>query len=340
MSQLVITRTGPPAEVLELQPQPRPVPGPGEVLIRMQAAAINPADLNFIEGTYGTKPNLPCVPGMEGVGVIEALGEGVNSLVAGSAVLPLTGPGNWASWRILPVGRVHGLPKGLEAPQAALLRVNPATAWGLLHAAGTPAGGAWVVQNAASSAAGHCVIQIAKSLGLRTLSFVRRPESIAVCEALGADLVFVDDAEGLAAARTALAARAAPAPLLALNAVGGDSALRLMDLLGPHGTHVTYGAMARQPLKVPNGILIFKGLTLRGFWLTHWAASLGDERMTELYQKLAGLALQGQLRQQIAATYPLEQFRVALKHAAGGARNGKILLTFPEEVSPARPLLP
>ena len=340
MSQLVINRTGPPADVVELQPQPRPEPGPGEVLIRMQAAAINPADLNFIEGTYGIKPNLPCVPGMEGVGVIEALGEGVTSLSVGSAVLPLPAPGNWASWRILPVGRVHGLPKGLEVPQAALLRVNPATAWGLLHAAGTPAGGAWVVQNAASSAAGHCVIQIAKSLGLRTLSFVRRPESIAVCEALGADLVFVDDAEGLAAARTALAARGAPAPRLALNAVGGDSALRLMDLLGPQGTHVTYGAMARQPLKVPNGMLIFKGLNLRGFWLTGWAASMGDQGMTELYQKLAGLALQGQLRQQIAASYPLEQFRAALKHAAGGARNGKILLTFPEEVSPSPQALP
>ena len=335
MSQLVITRTGPPAEAFELQVQPRPVPGPGEVLIRMQAAAINPADLNFIEGTYGTKPNVPCVPGMEGVGVIEALGEGVTSLTAGSAVLPLSGPGNWASWRVLPVERVHGLPKGLEAPQAALLRVNPATAWGLLHAAGNPAAGAWVVQNAASSAAGHCVIQIAKSLGLRTLNFVRRPESIAVCETLGADLVFVDDAEGLAAAKAALAACGAPAPLLALNAVGGDSALRLMDLLNPHGTHVTYGAMARQPLKVPNAMLIYKGLTLRGFWLTHWAASMGNNRMAELYRKLAQLALNGRLHQQIVATYPVAQYREALKHAAGDARNGKILLTFPEEDSPA-----
>ncbi len=341
MSQLVITRTGPPAEVLELLPQPRPLPGPGEVLIRMQAAAINPADLNFIEGTYGTKPGVPCVPGMEGVGVIEALGRGVAGLSVGTAVLPLPAPGNWATWRVLPVDRVHGLPKGLGVPQAALLRVNPATAWGLLHAAGTPVPGGWVTQNAGSSAAGHCVIQSARSLGLRTLNFVRRPESIAVCEALGADLVFVDDSEGLAAARTALASCGAPAPLLALNAVGGDSALRLMDLLGPHGTHVTYGAMARQPLKVPNGMLIFKGLTLRGFWLTHWAASLGNERMTELYGKLAQLALNGQLRQQIAATYPLAQYRAALQHAAGGARNGKIILTFPEQGdSPAWPTFP
>ena len=200
MSQLVLNSTGPPAEVLELQPQSRRVPGPGEVLLRMQAAAINPADLNFIEGTYGTKPNLPCVPGMEGVGLIEELGAGVTDLTVGSAVLPLLAPGNWATWRVLPAHLVHGLPVGLDFQQAALLRVNPATAWGLLHAAGTLEAGAWVVQNAASSAAGHCVIQLAGSLGLRTLNFVRRRESVAVCEALGGDLVFVDDPAGLAAA--------------------------------------------------------------------------------------------------------------------------------------------
>ena len=328
MSQLVLNSTGSPAEVLELQPQSRPVPGPGEVLLRMQAAAINPADLNFIEGTYGTKPNLPCVPGMEGVGLIEELGAGVTDLTVGLAVLPLPAPGNWATWRVLPADRAHVLPEGLDFQQAALLRVNPATAWGLLHAAGTLEAGAWVVQNAASSAAGHCVIQLAGSLGLRTLNFVRRPESVAVCEALGGDLVFVDDAAGLAAAKAALAACGAPAPLLALNAVGGDSALRLMDLLGPEGTHVTYGAMARQPLKVPNGMLIFKGLTLRGFWLTFWTTSMGAERMAEIYQKLAQRVLSGQLRQQIAAAYPVEQYRAALAHAAQGARNGKIILTF------------
>ena len=100
-----------------------------------------------------------------------------------------------------------------------------------------------------------------------------------VCQALGADLVFTDDSDGLAAAKAALAERGLPAPMLALNAVGGDSALRLMDLLGPGGTHITYGAMARQSLKVPNGMLIFRALTLRGFWLTLWKASVKPEGM-------------------------------------------------------------
>ena len=328
MSQLFITRTGPPAEVVELRPQERPAPGPGEVLIRMHVAAINPADFNFIEGTYGSNPHLPCPPGMEGMGVIEEFGEGVTGLMVGSPVLPLESPGAWAQWRLLPPDRIYVLPQGLDPQQAALLRVNPPTAWSLLHSAGALPAGSWVVQNAASSAAGHCVIQIAKSLGLKTLNFVRRPESVPVCEALGADLVFTDNAGGLAAAKTALAGRGAPDLSLALNAVGGDSALRLLDLLGPGGTHITYGAMGRQALKVPNGMLIFKGLTLRGFWLTMWKASMTPETLAGIYRKLIRLVQDGKLHQQIAAAYPIEEYRAALEHAARNARNGKVLLTF------------
>lgn len=328
MSQLIITRTGPPAEVVELRPQERPVPKAGEVLVRMQVAAINPADFNFIEGTYGSNPHFPCPPGMEGMGVIEELGQGISGLVVGDPVLPLQTPGAWAQWRILQPNQIYVLPHDINPQQAALIRVNPPTAWGLLHSVGPLPPGSWIVQNAASSAAGHCVIQIAKSLGLKTLNFVRRPGSIPVCEALGADLVFTDDAGGLAAAKTALAERANPSLSLALNAVGGDSALRLLDLLGSGGTHITYGAMGRQALKVPNGMLIFKGLTLRGFWLTTWKASMTATELAVIYQRLIRMVQEGSLHQQIAATYPLEEYRAALEHAAQNARNGKVLLTF------------
>ncbi len=332
MSELVITRTGPPSDVVQIRRMERPHLGHGEVLVRMHAAAINPADLNFIEGTYGRKPELPCVPGMEGAGVIEALGDGVADrfpdLAPGTPVMPGLSPGNWSTWRVLAAFDVLPLPAGTDLQQAALLRINPATAWGLLHAAGPPAPGSWVAQNAASSAAGHCVIQIARSLGLKTLNFVRRSDSIQVCHDLGADLVFLDDPDGLAAGKAAMAAAGAPAPALALNAVGGDSALRLLDLLGINGTHITYGAMARQALKVPNGLLIFKTLVLRGFWLTRWQDSLPPQELTRIYQTLAGLAASGRMRQQIAATYPIQEYRTALGHAAQNARNGKILLTF------------
>ncbi|MDB6136638.1 MAG: Alcohol dehydrogenase zinc-binding domain protein [Verrucomicrobiales bacterium] len=328
MLQVLISRTGPPAEVAEIAeiPTPVPEPGPGEVSIRMVAAPVNPADLNFLEGTYGKKAVLPCVPGMEGAGVVEAVGHDVTDLKPGMPVMPVGVVGNWTARRVLSGSAVLPLPAGIDMRQAAMLAVNPATAWGLLHAAGAPAPGAWVAQNAASSAAGHCVIQIAKVLGLRTVNFVRRPESAAACRQLGADMVFPDDTDGLAAAKAALAEQQVQVPLLALNAVGGDSALRLLDLLGMGGTHVTYGAMGRQALKVPNGMLIFKTLTLRGFWLSQWQASLPRKEASELYAKLADWVLSGHLRQEIAAVYPLTEIKAALAHAGQSARGGKVLL--------------
>lgn len=326
MLQVLISRTGPPAEVIQLVESATPSPGPDELLVRMLAAPVNPADLNLIEGNYGKKPQLPCVPGIEGVGLVESTGAAVTGFQPGTMVMPVGVLGNWASHRVLPAASVLPLPEGMDSHQAAMLYVNPATAWGLIHASGPPVEGSWVAQNAGSSAAGHCVIQIAKFLGLRTVNFVRRPESIPVCRKLGADLTFLDSPDGLAAAQAALAEAGVTAPPLALNAVGGDSALRLLDLLGPGGNHVTYGAMSRQALKVPNGMLIFKTLTLRGFWLSQRQASLSTTETASLYQNLAALMREGKLRQEIAAIYPLTEIKAALAHATQSGRGGKILL--------------
>lgn len=302
---------------------PRPELIPGHVRLRMLFSPVNPADLNYIEGNYGKKPVLPAVPGIEGVGRIEEIGEGVTGLQAGQLAIPLGSIGCWAEERVLPAAAVFVLPEGIDPRQAAMLRVNPATAWGLLHANGAPLPGSWIVQNAASSAAGHCVIQLARHLGLRTINLVRRPESAAACSALGADAVLTDSPDATAAARE-LTEFSAPA--LAINAVGGDSALRLMDLLAPGGTLITYGAMSRQPVKVPNGFLIFKDVRLRGFWLTRWLESTPAAEMHHLYRELAGLVAAGKMEQTIAAEYGLEEIGAALEHAATSARGGKILL--------------
>ena len=84
------------------------------------------------------------------------------------------------------------------------------------------------------------------------------------------------------------AAGAAPVRL-ALNAVGGDSAVRMAGALAPGGTIVTFGAMARQPLKVPNGLLIFQDIAWRGFWITHWYEQVGAATGNALLAELASL---------------------------------------------------
>jgi NADPH:quinone reductase-like Zn-dependent oxidoreductase len=288
--------------------------------LRILAAPLNPADLNFIEGTYGVKPELPAVPGIEGCGeVVESRSP---DFQPGDRAILLRRAGTWADEVSLPSEHLFKLPPGIDPLQAAMLKVNPATAWRLLTGFGTPPSGSWIVQNAANSAVGRCVIVLARTLGIRTMNLVRRAELRAELLALGADEVVTDDDSAVESAKSLLGK---DRPSLAFNCVGGESALRLMNLLAPGGIHVTYGAMSRRPLTVPNGQLIFKDLQLRGLWVTKWIESAPREELDAVYNKLAGLMVSGALSVPVAATFPLADFKAALGLVAGSARNGKIL---------------
>lgn len=318
--QLVFHQTGKPGEVLELTPfTPRPPEG-GEVLVRILAAPINPADLNTIEGTYGVKPALPAVPGIEGCGVVEA--SGTADFQQGDRVIFLRRAATWATHTTVAADSLFKLPPDIDPVQAAMLKVNPATAWRLLHGFETLGTGDWIVQNLGNSAVGRCVIQLARDLGIRTISFVRRAAVIEELTALGADHVFTDDDEGLAAAKTILGGANAA---LAFNAVGGDSALRLMKLLRVSGTHITYGAMGRKPLTMPNGLIIFQDIRVRGLWVTRWVENAPAAEVAATYQDLAGRVAAGKLVQPVDGTFPLEAFQQALARLDAPERSGKVL---------------
>jgi mitochondrial enoyl-[acyl-carrier protein] reductase / trans-2-enoyl-CoA reductase len=197
--QLWFRQTGKPADVLELNAFPPHPPGAGEVLVRVSAAPINPADLNTIEGTYGVKLPLPGVPGIEGCGVVETSEAG--GFQAGDRVMFLRRAATWSTHTTVPADSLFKLPAGIDPLQAAMLKVNPATAWRLLHGFETLHRGDWIVQNLGNSAVARCVIQLARDLGIRTISFVRRGEVASELADLGADHVFLDDEVGQAAAK-------------------------------------------------------------------------------------------------------------------------------------------
>ena len=228
--RLCIHQTGKPSEVVQTEAAKAPAPQRHEVLVRMLYAPINPADLNFIEGTYGKQPQFPAVPGNEGCGRVEDVGDEVESLTEGDLVIPLHPIGTWQQHVVAAENQFARLPEGIDPVQASMLRVNPTTAWQMLHQFRELHRGDFVAQNAANSGVGRAVIQIAKHLGLRTINFVRRDELIEELAALGGDLVIPDREAALGPARDALCGK----PLsLALNAVGGESALHLMELLSP-----------------------------------------------------------------------------------------------------------
>lgn len=322
---IVFRQHGPPPAVARLETRELPSPGPREALVEMLFAPIHPADLNTIEGTYARKPNLEngAVPGGEGLGRIAELGSAVGNFEPGQAVLIPSGVGSWSEACLVPADRLVAAPPGVPPEQAAMLRVNPATAFRMLSDFEVLQPGDWVLQNAANSAVGRAVIQIARHWGLRTLNVVRRPELVNELRAIGADTVLLEGEE----LERQIPAACGGAPLrLALNAVGGESALRLAKVLAPGGTLVTYGAMARQPMRIPNGLLIFQDLRWRGFWMTRWYEQARPETVAAMFAELFEMARQGALWTPVEQVFPLEQIEAALTRAAEGRRSGKILL--------------
>jgi trans-2-enoyl-CoA reductase len=316
---------GNPADVLQVESRPWPTPAPGEVIVKMRAAPINPADLNQIEGKYPVRAELPATPGFEGAGIVLDVGADVKGLTSGALVILPHNVGTWRDAVAVKADELVVIPADIKPVHAAMLKINPMTAWRLLHDYVDLARGDWLIQNAANSAAGRAVIQIARELGYKTVNVVRRSELIDELRAEGGDIVLVDSQNLRREVQDAIGG---PSIRLGLNAVGGESALRLANCLAPGSTLVTYGAMSLQPLKIPNGLLIFKDLRFRGIWINKWYDNATPARRMEAFQRLFEMAKRGLLQTKVEKAYPLSEAKTAVAHAARGQRSGKIIFEF------------
>jgi mitochondrial enoyl-[acyl-carrier protein] reductase / trans-2-enoyl-CoA reductase len=325
ISAAVYETHGNPADVLRVESRLWPTPASDEVVVKISAAPINPADLNQIEGRYPVRPNLPATPGFEGAGTIVELGTNVKGLTSGALVIL---PHNLGTWRDAVAVKAEDLvvvPEGIEPVQAAMLKINPLTAWRLLHDYVDLQKGDWLIQNAANSATGRDVIQIAHELGYKTVNVVRREELVDELRAEGGDVVLVD---GDKLRDEVKSATGAASIRLGLNSVGGDSALRLANCLALGGTLVSFGAMSLQPLKIPTGLLIFKDLRFRGIWINKWYDNATPSERMETFRPLFDMAKRGLLNTKVEKAYPLSEAKAAVTHAAQGQRSGKIILVF------------
>ncbi len=325
INAVVYERHGNPVDVLRVEQQPWPKPAPHEAVVQMRAAPINPADLNQIEGKYPVRPELPATPGFEGAGIVVDLGAGVTNVAVGALVILPHNIGTWRDALAVKADELVVVPAGIEPVHAATLKINPLTAWRLLDDYVDLKKGDWLIQNAANSAAGRTVIQIARELGYKTVNVVRRMELIDELRAEGGDVVLVDGED----LREKVKSATSDAPIrLGLNAVGGDSALRLANCLAPGSTLVTFGAMSLQPLKIPNGLLIFKDLRFRGIWINKWYDNATIEERMDAFRPLFEMAERGLLKTKVEKSYPLTEAKAAVAHAAQGKRSGKIVFEF------------
>ena len=296
-------------------------PEEGEVLLEVECSPVNPADLNVLEGKYGALPTLPCVPGVEGVARVVFSRSSV--IKEGQLVLLPAGFGSWRRWGTCLATSLVPLDAAVPVEQAAMLRINPATADCMLREIVLLNPGDFIVQNAANSGVGRSVIQIARAMGVRTINVVRRPELVSELVESGADYVVIEGEK--LSDRILECANGVPIKI-GFNAVGGESAVGIAGALVESGTLITYGAMSRQPLRVPNGLLIFKNITLRGFWVSRWYCTAEPQKISEMFERLTAMAASGSLHTPIAARYTLDKIGAALGHAQTDRRAGKVLL--------------
>ncbi|WP_395703864.1 zinc-dependent alcohol dehydrogenase family protein [Aquabacterium sp.] len=318
------TRRGPvPQDVIEAVPFARPVLATGQALVAVLAAPINPSDVLTLTGQYGILPPLPATGGSEGVGRVVELGPDTQGPAIGQTVLLPAGSGTWATHAVLPAARLLPLPNEADPQQLAMLTVNPPTAALLLSDFAHLQPGDWVIQNSANSGVGSYVVQLAKLRGFKTVNIVRRESAIAGVQALGGDVVLVD---GEDLAERVKAATGGAAIQLGIDAVGGSATMRLAATLAEGATIVNYGALSGEPCTVSPRELVFRDVTLKGFWLARWYRGAPQARQMALLTELAGLIAAGKLHTPVQATYRVEQIKAAVAAAAAGERQGKILV--------------
>ncbi|CAP23775.1 Protein CBG02813 [Caenorhabditis briggsae] len=295
--QLFYEKRGKPEKVVQLRTiELADTLAPEEVLIEWQAAPINPADINQIQGTYALRPSLPAAAGLEGAARVSKIGSAVKSVKPGDQVLTSYDiPGTWTDFGIYDQKHLIKIDNDLPIEHAALFKVNPPSAYLMLKEYAQLNKGDWVVQNCANLAAGKQVIQIARILGFKTFNVIRNREDlrelVKEMKDMGADEVVTE--EELYDKKKKIKM---PRAKLALNGVGGKSSLYLATALERGGCMVTYGGMSRQPTQAPTAPLIFNDISLRGFWLMTWIRAQKDvSALQKMYADLSGWMKSGEI---------------------------------------------
>ena len=247
MKAIVCDQWGEPEKVLHVRDVPPPVCGPGQVRVRMLASPINPSDLFMVQGVYGKQPPLPCIPGFEGVGVVEE-GRGLLAWrVKGKRVAVLnSSSGNWAEQVVIPARQAVPVPADFSDEQAGTFFVNPASAIVMTRNVLQVPPGAWLLQTAAGSALGRMVIRLGVKHGFRTLNVVRRKEQADELKRLGGNAVVVTSEEPLVERVKALTnGEGVP---FAIDAVGGELGSQVVETLARGGRMLVYSNLSLKPL--------------------------------------------------------------------------------------------
>lgn len=301
---------------------PVPEPGPGEVLIGIQAAGVNRADVLQRQGFYPPPPGISETLGLECAGTIAAIGPGVDAFCVGDAVCSLLAGGGYADFVSVPAGQVAPIPDGLDMPAAAGLMEAACTVWSnLVMMAGLTAGQTLLVHGG-SSGIGTTAIQVAKLLGAHVVTTVGTAEKADAVSRLGADVTINYREEDFAAAMkdSGLAAD------VVLDIIGAKYLASNIAVLAPNGRVVVIGLQGGVQAELNLGALLAKRGSVSA---TSLRARPADEKATIVAATAEGLfghVAAGTLRPVIDSVFALAEVAAAHDRLESSAHIGKIVL--------------
>lgn len=322
MKAIRIHQFGPTEEVLQYEEAPTPVAGSNELLIKVEAASLNRADLGLRSGRYRVRPeDLPLIPGREFAGTVASIGPGAQGFSVGQRVVAQTGLGGYAEYAVAKASQARPVPEGMDSITAAAVPTVFLTAWFALLEDGKLKKGERALIQAGGSGVGMAAIQIAKLLGASVITTAGSDDKCRRLGALGADEAINYTAKDFREeVRRITDGRGVD---VVLEMIGGEVYARSLEVLAPGGRLVSIGG-AVGPIPDPPPPLT-EGRRASRFSITNYLNAHPDDfKQLDVFLRLIQ---EKKLKVVIDRTFPLKEARAAQRYLEGREHFGKVVLT-------------
>ncbi len=315
-------------ENLKIDDLPSRQPGPDEVKLRVQAVGLNRAESLYMRGHYLEQPRVPSRIGYEAAGVVEAVGEGVDSSWIGRKAATVPGfsqnqYGVLGEEAIVPVSTLGEYPEKLSPIEGAAIWMQYVTAYGALVYYGKVTAGDFVVITAASSSVGVAAIQMVKAEGAVAIATTRTAKKRQELLDLGADHVIVTEEDELVGRIQKITG--GKGSRIIFDAVAGPGVEQLVEAAAPGASVFEYGYLSQQPTPFPLLQALRKGVSLRGYTLMEIGTH--PDRIEAAKQYINERLNDGRFQPKIAKVFPLEQINEAYQYLESNQQIGKIVVS-------------
>lgn len=323
MKAIRIWQYGDPS-VMQLVDIPQPTPGPGDALVRVRSAGVNFADIYFRTGAGRVPISFPYTLGMEGAGIVEAVGNRVGEVKVGDRVSYTTRElGSYAEYHVVKAASLVPLPNELSIEDAAAVTLQGLTAHYLLHEFYPIERGSTVLVHAAAGGMGLLLVQWLKHMGAIAIGTVSTQEKVEVARAAGADHVVLYSQDDFAEeVRKLTNGRGVD---YVIDGVGKTTFTKNLEALRIRGWATLFGMASGPADPLSPHALAAKSITISGGALFNYTATRKEllRRMNDVFKGLR----EGWLKLRVERSLPLAQAAEAHRLLGGRRTTGKLILT-------------